>query len=108
VVRLGKEDIWNFPKQFIHNRTAYPDGGNQYSYGVSDINIILREYLDTPKDKLLEKEFERDYFGITNIIKAADRRIGLKKIIDHFKSSDQEFVLKVIEARNALTRPQQR
>jgi hypothetical protein len=104
-VRLGKEEIWSFPKQFIDYWTEYPDGGNQYSFGVSDINIILREYLDTPKDELLEKEFKRDYFGITNILKAADRRIGLKRIVRHFEHSDQAFVQKVIEARIALTRP---
>ena len=104
-VRLEKEELWNFPKQFIDYWTTYPDGENQYSYGVNDINYILRDYLDTPKELLLEKEFDRDYFGITNILKAADRRIGLKKVMNHFKASNQTFVFKVLEAREALTKP---
>jgi hypothetical protein len=101
-VRLGKEEIWNFPKQFIDYWTTYPDGGNQYSYGVNDINVILRDYLDTPRNLLLESEFERDYFGITNIMKAADRRIGLNRVLDHFKDCKQGFVSKVLQSRKAL------
>ena len=101
-VRLGKETIWDFPKQFVDYYTVHPDGGNQYSYGVNDINNVLRDYLDTPKEVLLSKIFDRDFYGITNILKAADRRIGIKKLQDHFKSSECDFVQKVLAARVAL------
>jgi hypothetical protein len=43
---------------------------------------LLREYIDTPTDGLLEKEFVNDRWGLTNILKAADRglsRIGTKR-----------------------------
>jgi len=102
-VRLGKSVIWNFPKQFVTVWTVYPDGGNHYSYSVSDINGLLRDYLDTPKSKLPEKVFERDYFGITDILKAADRRLSLARLKEHFASAGQSHADPVLESRAALT-----
>ncbi len=100
--RLAKEVIWNFPSQFIDWETYYPDGGNPYSYRVSDLNGLLRSYLDTPKDSLLFKEFSRDYFGLTNILKAADRRIGLPRLEKHFQDFEQDSVDRVLAARRCL------
>lgn len=101
-IRLGKELIWNFPRQFIDWGMVYPDGGNHYSYGVRHLNELLRDYLDTPKDALLRKEFPRDYFGMTNILKTADRRIGFTRLQKHFKDCEQDFVVRVLSARVAL------
>src|SRR5438105_5152077 len=91
-VRLGKAIIWNFPKQFVTYWTQYPNGGNHYSFSVSDINALLREYLDTPRAELPKKVFPQDYFGITDILKAADRRLSIERIEEHFSSSDQPFL----------------
>jgi hypothetical protein len=104
VVRLDKAVIWDFPKQFVTYWSGYPDGGNQYSYSVSDINCLLRDYLDTPKVALPGKQFERDYFGITDILKAADRRLGLLGLTEHFKDCDKAWVQAVLDSRRALTR----
>ena len=101
-IRLGKNVIWNFPRQFIDWETRYPDGGNHFSYSVSDLNGLLRDYLDTPKDALLKKEFPRDYFGITNIFKAADRRIGLERLEQYFKDCQQNSVKKILSTRRIL------
>jgi hypothetical protein len=102
-VRLNGKAIWDFPKQFVTYWTAYPDGGNHYSYSVSDLNGLLREYLDTPKADLPEKKFVRDHFGLTDILKAADRRLGLERLTEYFRSDEQTWVLPVLEARRALT-----
>ena len=100
-VCLGKEVIWNFPRQFVNEETVYSDGGNQYSFGVRDLNELLRDYLDTPREELLKKKFPRDYFGVTNILKAADRRVGVDRLQKHFKDCEQESVMKVLSARLA-------
>jgi hypothetical protein len=99
---LSKEIIWKFPRQFVNEETIYPDGGNPYSFGVKDLNELLREYLDTPKNVLLTKEFPSDYFGLTNILKSADRRIGLERLLQHFKDCEQNSVKKVVSVRRAL------
>jgi len=101
-IRLGKEIIWKFPRQFVNEETIYPDGGSPYSFGVRDLNELLRDDLDTPKDALLKKEFPRDYFGMTNILKTADRRIGLERLQKHFKDWEQNFVVRVLSIRLAL------
>ncbi len=101
-VRLGKDVIWNFPRQFVDEAIIYPDGGNHYSYGVRDLNGLLRDYLDTPKGVLLNQEFARDYFGLINILKAADRRLGLKRLKQHFDNVEQDSVVNVLAARIAL------
>ena len=101
-VCLGKDVIWNFPRQFVNEKTVYSDGGNQYSFGVRDLNKLLRDYLDTPREALLAKEFSRDCFGFTNILKAADRRIGVDRLQKYFKDCVQESVGKVLSVRLAL------
>lgn len=101
-VCLGKNVIWNFPRQFVNEETVYPDGGNQYSFGVRDLNELLRDYLDTPKRILLEKEFARDVFGLTNILKAADRRLGLERLETYFKNCEQESLRRVLSTRLVL------
>lgn len=101
-VCLAKNVIWNFPRQFVNEETVYPDGGNQYSFGVRDLNELLRDYLDTPKNILLKKEFSRDFFGLTNILKAADRRLGLERLELHFKDCEQESLRNVLSTRLVL------
>ena len=100
--RLGEKLIWNFPRQFVTEETIYSDGGNHLSYSVRDLNELLRDYLNTPKERLLKHNYSRDYFGMTNICKAADRRISLERLREHFKDCEHECVVKVLSARQAL------
>ena len=102
-VTLGKEIIWDYPKQFVslgylnrHHPHDWP-----YATDISEISCLIREYLDTPRSQILSKPFENDLWGIVNILRAADRRIGsrhwdqleriagstaVRKIIAHRKS----------------------
>ena len=58
-ITLDKKIIWDYPKQFIS--TTHPDRSNPewYPYGtdISLISNLLREYIDTPKNELLIKQF---------------------------------------------------
>lgn len=111
-VTLDKQNIWDFPKQFINPTTSWYeenlstthlieiDGvmkGNIYI--VSDISALMREYIDTPLENLLKKQFENDKFGFTEILKAADRRIGKKKLFEYFGKADSVNGLKIIQKR---------
>ncbi len=101
-IRLNGVVIWNFPKQFVTYQTEYPDGGNHYSYSVSNINNLLREYIDTPKTDLLNMKFSSDHFGITEILKCADRRFGLNSIERHFADCSNPAIETVLAARKQL------
>jgi hypothetical protein len=84
-VNFNKKTIWNFPKDFKENNwKRWPDG-NPWKYSVSEINVLVREYIDTPKEQLLKKPFDNDLFGITEILLAADRRISIQRIEEYFE-----------------------
>jgi hypothetical protein len=84
-ITLGKEIIWDYPKDFVTSEGTI--GNNEgvslhypYETDVSDISQLIREYIDTPKDALFDKNFENDKWGLTNILKSADRRIGIRRL----------------------------
>ena len=51
---------------------------------------------------LPKKLFPRDYFGMSNILKAADRRIGLKRLKEHSQDLEQNSVGKVLADRRMI------
>lgn len=98
-VTLEKDVIWHFPKDFVTHWTEWPDGSNQYSYSVADINRVVREYIDTPLAELLTKQFSRDYCRISDVLKASDRRFAPHRLVQHFKNTKSEAVRKVLDHR---------
>lgn len=83
-VTLGKDIIFDFPK----NGTLQEK--HQMYIHIPNISETIREYIDSPLDGLLQKEFTKDNFGISNILKAADRRLGKAKLLDWGKNQSPE------------------
>lgn len=71
---LGKDVIWNYPRDIGGNATYY-----SYDSDVSSLSSLLREYIDTPADQLLSFAFA-DRWQIVDILLAADRRIGKHRL----------------------------
>jgi len=69
-ITLDKEVIFDYPKQF-----------------------------DTPKDELLTKVFGNDHWGLIDIFRGADRRIGRKRLEMLAKKTHNISAHKVIKAR---------
>lgn len=67
---LNKEIVFDYPGN-IKAKGYYPYQVND----ISDISHTLRTYYDCPKDQLLTAPIH-DEFGILNILRAADRRLG--------------------------------
>ncbi|MBE5731272.1 MAG: hypothetical protein E7350_04920 [Clostridiales bacterium] len=84
-ITIGKEIVFDYPKQFIN-----AEGNEHYPYQnqISDISDCIREYIDCPVGLLPQKKFENDLWGITDILKAVDKRLGKGKLYDYFASSD--------------------
>jgi len=103
-ITLSKETIWDYPKQFVtkngtvKNLSGF-EAGYPYTTDVSDITELIREYIDTPKDEILTKVFEKDYWGLINILRAADKRIGQRRLDELKKKTHNIAAHKVIEAR---------
>jgi hypothetical protein len=101
-LRLGKETIWDFPGQFFEHRggrgqpvLSWPSRPN----GGEVIGDLLRDYLDRDRDRLFEP-FEADGWELTDILRAADRRIGRDKLQAWAEGvDDQHPALAVLKAR---------
>ena len=103
-ITLNKEIIFDYPKQFatsdgtVRNLTRF-EAGYPYTTDISDITDLIREYIDTPKEELLTKIFSRDFWGLVNILRAADRRVGMRRLNELKKKTNNIAAHKVIEAR---------
>lgn len=96
-IQLGKdkEIIWDFPKDFPIKNANYHCWKDQ-----TVISQLIREYIDTPVLELPKKKFEierimridqylwenhQDEYdfklGLTDLFKAADRRLGKEKLL---------------------------
>ena len=113
-ITLEKDIIFDYPKQFLDNklsdygrsrpRPAYQTVENMYPYitDIGTISNIIRDYIDTPISSLLYCQFEYDEWGITDILKAADRRIGKNRLLEYFQESENDAAKKVLTARKFL------
>lgn len=64
-IALEKEIIWDYPKLIVEQPQLgkAPYGWYPYGTDVCAISDLLREYIDTPVELLLKKEFVNDYWG---------------------------------------------
>lgn len=112
-ITLDKDVIFDYPKQFINKKlpdemaiyslieNVAPNVQELYPYitEISDISELFREYIDTPLDDLYEKEFISDEWGLTDILKSADRRIGLSKLKGFISKTQNDATQKIIASR---------
>jgi hypothetical protein len=104
-ITLDKETIWAYPDQFAvsgggTNRVDQSwIAGYPHRTDVSDISNLIREYIDTPILELLSKKFSNDHWGLINILRAADRRIGQRQLPALRRKIHNIAALKVIDAR---------
>lgn len=112
-VTLGKEIIFDYPKQFVssgqimkyhipetnYENIHYPYEDVHHICGVSDISDLIREYIDTPASEILTKHFECDRWGLTDIFRAADRRIGQRRLGLLQQATKNQAVRKILALR---------
>jgi len=93
-ITLGKDIIFDYPKDFAAAKASYP-----YLTDVSSISRLIRDYIDTPVDDLLINEFE-DPWGLIEIFLAADRRIGKRRLRELGEKLSSDAAKLVLEKRN--------
>jgi hypothetical protein len=118
-ITLNKEVIFDYPRQFMdlpdhkprwweNQNKEFTTVAKSYPYeehGVSEISNLLREYINRPKDKLFEP-FATDRWGLADILRAADRRVGKRKRQEMLRTilnggTNSTAVRKILEARFA-------
>jgi len=100
-ITLNKEVIWDYPKMF---RDSHPerDHPSHFTY-TSDMNAIsniIEDFIQTPREDLLSKEFKDDHWGLVNILRAMDRRLNVKKVK---RKTNNIAARKVIDVRENLS-----
>lgn len=106
-ITVGDETVFDYPKNFVHkteNGKIVTNHGGQrllypYESDVPRISKLIREYIDTPKELVFNKKFERDLWNLTDILKAADRRNGKRRLELLKERTDSSAALKIIELR---------
>ena len=105
-ITLAGEIIFDYPKDFAlkDGRIKSLAGGvlekiYPYCNDISDIGELIREYIDTPKEELFAKHFDEGGWGLANILKAADKRIGKRRLQILAKNKKNQAMQKVIAAR---------
>lgn len=98
-ITLGTEVIWDYPRDFTHSAKDYP-----YLTDISAISGLIREYINTPVEELLSKPFE-DRWHLVEILLAADRRIGRRKLELLKQRLRQPGAQAVLRARGGASRP---
>ena len=107
-ITLAGEIIFDYPKNFALKDgriKSLAQGGAPlakfypYDSGISGIGELIREYIDTPKDELFAKHFDEGGWGLANILKAADKRIGKRRLQILAKNRKNQAMQKVIAAR---------
>lgn len=109
-ITLGKEIIFDYPKQFVNGDGLIDNLSAQgkdmvYPYNCKDIcsiSNLIRAYIDTPVDEIMTKHYDQDFWGLANILRAADRRIGLRRLETLRKRKGNLAAQKVILARRSL------
>ncbi len=100
-ITLNKEIIFDYPKNFLNKENPQYKVSTEVLYPhvteMSVISDLLRSYINTPLEQVLKKDFQ-DSFGITDILKAADRRLGKEKL-KAWAENKNEVVKKIIIAR---------
>lgn len=96
-ITIDKEIVFDYPKDFD---TTKKYGFNSYPWDtdISGISNVIEEYIQSPKDKI-SKEFSNDKWGITEILRVCDRRIGKRRLRQLIDSTSNEVLLKIIHKR---------
>jgi chromosomal replication initiation ATPase DnaA len=96
---LDGEVIFDFPGQFMHDDSD-PKRIEYFEAEASTLGRLADEYFATPRSELLDKKFEEDRWGFTDILKAADRRLGRERLLKKYLNVSQEgAVWKVLTKR---------
>lgn len=96
-ITIDKEIIFDYPKDFD---TTLKYGYNSYPWDkeFSEITKVIEEYIQRPESELMNT-FVNDKWGITDIIRVCDRRIGKRRLSQLKAHVTNAILLDVIDKR---------
>lgn len=96
-ITIDKEIVFDYPKDFD---TSEKYGFNSYPWDtdISAISDVIEEYIQCSDTELMNA-FQKDKWGITDILRVCDRRIGKRRLKLLREKVTNEVLLDVIERR---------
>ena len=96
-ITLEKQIIWEYPKDFSKElKKLEPYGMYYHNRDVSRISDVIRQYIDTPKTTIMEFRPTLDSWGLSDILKACDRRltsVQCQELMDKTRSDAARIIL---------------
>lgn len=96
-ITVGKEIVFDYPKDFDTTRNY---GRNSYPWDteISDISNMIEAYIQRPEETLMQP-FEGDVWGLTELLRVCDRRIGKRRLHALRNATAGERLLCIIDRR---------
>ena len=96
-ITINKDIVFDYPRQF---NTSEKYGYNSYPWdgAISSISDIIEEYIQTPKEKLLNG-IEGDIYGLTELLLACDRRTSKKMLCYLGTTTQNKTVSRIVLKR---------
>jgi hypothetical protein len=93
-ITVDKEIVFDYPKDMeLDKKYIY-----LWNSDVDKISDLIEEYIQRPKEELFE-DFPNDKWGIVDILRACDRRVGKKRLQILAERTRNENVRFIIEKR---------
>ena len=96
-ITIGKEIVFDYPKDFD---TTEKYGYNSYPWDtdMGDISDLIEAYIECPVEKLM-LPFEDDKWGLTDILRSCDRRIGKRRLKEMLDGTEDGRIREIIIKR---------
>ena len=97
-ITIGKKILFDYPKDFD---TTYKYGFNSYPWDtdISAISKLIEDYIQRPETEIM-KPFDNDKWGLTDILRVCDRRVGKRRLQEIKDHTSNERILYIINIRN--------
>lgn len=96
-ITVGKEIVFDYPKDFDTTRNY---GRNSYPWDteISDISDLIEAYIQRPEKELMQP-LEGDVWGLADILRACDRRVGKRRLQTLRDTTENERLLRIMDRR---------
>lgn len=99
-ITVDKEIVFDYPKDMeLEKKYIY-----LWNSDVDKISNLIEEYIQRPKEELFE-DFPNDKWGIVDILRSCDRRVGKKRLQILAERTRNENVRFIIEKRGMKYEP---
>ena len=96
-IKIGKDIVFDYPKDF-DTKKSYKSNVYPWITDISEISNVIEEYIQCPESEILNN-FENDKWGITDILRVCDRRIGKRRLHELKSTITDEVLLGIIQRR---------